>query len=130
MQAISVRVFRVLAWLVLAGLVLEVYLAGAGLFGAVTFQLHRAFGLVIAVAILLFLVMVLVARPGRRAVSLTGVLAILTVVQVFLPSARNGLPGVAALHAVNAVVLVVVTLGIVLRGTTWAVNRPIGGRNN
>jgi hypothetical protein len=34
------RIFRGLAWLVLAGLAVEVYLAGAGLFGVTTFQLH------------------------------------------------------------------------------------------
>jgi hypothetical protein len=92
-----------MAWLVVAGLVLQFYLAGAALFGAMTFQPHRTLGNLLAVAILLLLVLALIARPGRSLVGLTALLAGLTVVQVLLPSLRTGLPWVAALHAVVAV---------------------------
>jgi len=68
-----------LAWLVLAGLVVEVYLAGAALFGVTTFQPHRALGVALALGILLLLVLALVARPGRRVVGLAALLAALTV---------------------------------------------------
>src|SRR5215467_8775739 len=105
MQSVVTRVFQGLAWLVLAGLVLQVYLVGAALFGAATFQPHRALGVALAMAILLLLVLTLVARPGRSAVGLAALLVALTVVQVLLPSLRTGLPGVAAVHAVNALAL-------------------------
>ena len=101
----STRLIQGLAWLVVGGIVLQIYLAGAALFGAVTFQPHRALGTGLAVAILLLLVMVLIARPGRRMVGLTAVLLALTIVQVLLPSLRTGLPWLAALHVVNAVAL-------------------------
>jgi hypothetical protein len=104
-RSVVTRIFQGLARLVLAGLVVEVYLAGAALFGVTTFQPHRALGVALALGILLLLVLALVARPGRRVVGLAALLAALTVVQVLLPSLRTGLPWVAALHAVNAVAL-------------------------
>ena len=105
MQSVVTRIFQGLAWLVLAGLVVEFYLAGAALFGVTTFQPHRTLGVALALAILLLLVVALVARAGRRVVGLAALLAALTVVQVLLPSLRTRLPWVAALHAVNAVAL-------------------------
>ena len=106
------RMFQGLAWLVVGGLVIEFYLAGAALFGATTFQPHRALGVGLAAAILLLLVAVLIARPGRRVVGLAAALTALTIVQVLLPSLRTGLPWVAALHVVNAVALASVTVSI------------------
>jgi hypothetical protein len=103
LQSALTRVFQGLAWLVLAGLVVQFYLAGAALFGAMTFEAHRALGYLLTVAILLLLVVALVARPGRRLVGLTVLLVGLTVVQVLLPSLRTGLPWVAALHVIVAV---------------------------
>jgi hypothetical protein len=55
---------------VVAGLVVEFYLAGAALFGVTTFQPHRLLGVLLAVAMLLLLVMALVTRPPRRRVFL------------------------------------------------------------
>jgi hypothetical protein len=105
MRSVVTRIFQGLAWLVLAGLVVEFYLAGAALFGVTTFQPHRMLGVALALAILVLLVLAPVAPPARRVVGLAALLAALTVVQVLLPSLRTGLPWVAALHAVNAVAL-------------------------
>jgi hypothetical protein len=106
------RMFQGLAWLVVGGLVVQFYLAGAALFGATTFQPHRALGIGLAAAILLLLVVALIARPGRRVVALAAVLTALTIVQVSLPSLRGGLPWVAALHAVVAVAIASVTVSV------------------
>ncbi|SRR5579884_471498 len=103
MRPVFTRVFQGLAWLVLAGLLVQFYLAGAALFGATTFQPHRTLGSVLAVAVLLLLVLAVVARPSRRLVGRTALLAGLTIVQVVLPSLRPNLPWVAALHGVVAV---------------------------
>src|SRR5712692_11753077 len=81
-RSVVTRIFQGLAWLVLAGLVVEVYLAGAALFGVTTFQPHRELGVALALGILLLLVLALVARLGRRVVGLAALLATLTVVQV------------------------------------------------
>jgi hypothetical protein len=112
MQPVLTRIHRGLAWLVLAGLVLEVYLVGAALFGVTTFEPHRALGGALAVAILLLLVLAPVARRGRRVLGLAALLAALAVVQVLLPSLRTGLPWVAAPHALDALALLGVTAAI------------------
>ena len=106
------RILQGLAWLVVGGLLLQIYLAGAALFGATSFQPHRALGDGLAIAILLLLIVALIARPGRRVVGLAAVLTALAIVQLVLPSVRTGLPLVAALHAVNAVALVAVAVAI------------------
>jgi hypothetical protein len=106
------RILQGLAWLVVGGLVLQIYLAGAALFGSTTFQPHRSFGDALGAAILILLVVALIARPGRRVLGLAAALTALTIVQILLPSLRSGLPWVAALHAVNAVALVGVTLNL------------------
>lgn len=105
-RLIVTRIFQGLAWLVVAGLVVEFYLAGAALFGVTTtFQLHATLGSILALAILLLLIVALIARPGRRLVGLTALLAALTILQVSLPRLRTVLPPVAALHVINAAVL-------------------------
>jgi hypothetical protein len=112
MQVVVTRTLQGLAWLVVAGIVVEFYLAGAALFGATTFQPHRSLGLALATAMVLLLALALVARPGRRTVGLASVLVVLAIVQVLLPSLRTALPWVAALHAINAAALAMVTVGI------------------
>src|SRR6516165_2702185 len=106
------RTLQGLAWLVEGGLAIEFYLAGAALFGATTFQPHRALGVGLAAAILLLLLVALIARPGRRVVGLAAVLVALAILQMLLPSLRSGLPWVAALHVVNAAALATVTVNI------------------
>jgi len=108
------RIFQGLAWIVVGGLLIQFYLAGAALFGATTFQPHRALGDGLAAAIVLLLVVVLLARPGRRVIGLTLTLTALTIVQIWLPSLRTGLPWVAALHVVNGVALAAVAITIAL----------------
>src|SRR5690348_7039171 len=108
MRSVVTPIVQGLALLVLAGLVVEFYLAGAALFGVTTFQPHRSLGVALAVAILLLLILALVARPGRRVVRLAVLLAALTILQVLLPRLRTDLSSVAALHVINAAVLLAV----------------------
>jgi hypothetical protein len=100
------RTLQGLAWLVVAGLIAEFYLAGAALFGVTpSFAPHRTLGGVLAIAIVLLLVLTLIARPGRRLLGLTALLAGLTIVQAALPSLQPVVSALAALHVVNAAVL-------------------------
>lgn len=107
-----IRIVQGLAWLVVAGLVVQFYLAGAALFGVTTFAPHRALGEALGAAILVLLVVALIARPGRRVIGLAAALVVLTIVQLLLPSLRTGLPWVSALHVVNALVLSGVAVNI------------------
>jgi asparagine N-glycosylation enzyme membrane subunit Stt3 len=105
-RVVLARALQGLAWLIVAGVVAEFYLAGAALFGlAPSFQPHRALGGALAVAILLLLVLALIVRPGRRLLGLVALLTALTIVQAALPSLRPVVPALAALHVVNAAIL-------------------------
>ena len=105
MRTVLTRVFQGLAWLVVASLLVEFYLAGTALFGIATFQPHRTLGVISGVLILLLAVLALIAAPPRRVTGQAVLLALLTVVQLALTQFRLTAPAVAALHVVNAAVL-------------------------
>lgn len=92
-------------------LAIQVFLAGVALFGAGTFAGHRDFGYLLSLLPLFLVVAAVVARAGRL-VWLSVALLVLTFVQTALPLVREDLPYVAALHPVNALVLVLLTATI------------------
>jgi hypothetical protein len=57
-------------------------------------------------------VVALVGGFGRRLIGLSALLLVLTIVQGLLPSLRTEVPWLAALHPVNALVLMGVTAAI------------------
>lgn len=116
---IARTVFAVLAWLFLGLLTLQVFFAGMGLFGAGDMDLHREFGYWISGVPLFMLIAAAVARAGRL-IGLSAGLLILGFVQTSLPYFRDDLPFVAALHPVNALLLVSLTLVIARRATALA----------
>lgn len=113
-RKIGRRVHMAAAWLFVVAVLVQVFLAGLGIFEAGRgFDWHIEFGYtVIGIVTLTVLLSAVVAGlPGRE----TGwclVLLILYVVQTMLPAARTSFPAVAALHPVNAIVLF--TLGVII----------------
>ena len=99
--------FAGLAWLFVAAIVIQVFLIGLGLFGDVSYrQTHIEFGYTwVGLAAFALLISGLVARPGRRTVGLVVAVFVLYIVQTLLPLARQTYPAIAALHAVNALVI-------------------------
>lgn len=99
----------------LAGVVLQPFLIGLWLFGAVTTSdLHTGLGYILLIpGCPLLLLAALFGRLPRREMLLTLAVIVDTFVQVSLPSFRTDLPAVAALHPVNFLVLVIMlwTLG-------------------
>jgi hypothetical protein len=112
MPQIVSRVHRGLAWVAMAGFVVQFYLVGAALFGVMTFELHRALGYLLAALVLVILIVALGGQLGRRAIGLSALLLVLIVVQALLPSLRSSVPWLAALHPVNALALMGVTAAI------------------
>ena len=109
----------VVAWLFAACIVVQVFLAGLGVFdGPQRFETHRDFGYLFG---WLTLVMVIIAAAGRLGRVLIG-LSLLALVQFFLQSIfilfREDQPAIAALHPVNGVLLLVVAIAIGRRA--WA----------
>ena len=103
----------VVAWLFAACILVQVFLAGMGVFdGPQRFEAHRNFGYLFG---WLTLVMVIIAAVGRLGRLLIG-LSLLALVQFALQSVfilfREDLPEVAALHPVNGVLLLVTAIAI------------------
>lgn len=103
----------VVAWLFAACIVVQVFLAGMGVFdGPERFETHRDFGYVFGWLTLVMLIIAAVGRLGRVLIGLSA----LTLLQFFLQSVfilfREDLPAVAALHPVNGMLLLVVAIAI------------------
>lgn len=97
--------FAVVAWLFVVGVVIQVFLAGAGLFKLMDFTTHAGLGWTIAVVPLVMLVLALVAHVDRRTGLLSIALAVVTAIQPELAAARNENPVLAAFHPVNALLI-------------------------
>jgi hypothetical protein len=109
MQRTLARVSSVLAWIILAALLLQFYFAGLGIFGATTFELHRVFGYAMSLPVVVLLVLVAIARLSWRLTGVAATLVILSFAQGVLPPLREDLPWIAALHPVNALILMALT---------------------
>ena len=103
MQALRYA-FAVVAVAVLLALAYQVFLAGLALFARGEWQNHVDFGYLAALLPVLLIPLAWFARAGRGTVVLSVVLLVLAQVQTFLPLA-TGMPWVAALHPVNAMLV-------------------------
>jgi hypothetical protein len=102
-----------LAWLFLAGVVLQVFFIGLALFvGSENFALHRDFGYILQLFPILVLVAALLARAGRTRILQTVSLVAVIIVFPTLPALRDSLPVLAAFHPIGA--LLGFWLGIVV----------------
>ena len=97
------------AWLFVATLLVQVFLAGsalANLGGSGDFGLHAAFGYTwVGLAALAVVLSAVAARLPRRDIVIAFGLLVLYIVQTTLPQFRDSAPVIAALHPVNAMLL-------------------------
>jgi len=111
-------VHLVVAWLLVAGLVVQIFLAGLGVFrGAASFATHRDFGYLLELLPIVLLIVGLVAGLGRRPAILAAVIFGLFLLQSVFVGLRTDAPDVAALHPVNG--FVITLLAIVLASDAW-----------
>jgi hypothetical protein len=109
MRSVFRRVHAAAAVLLVVGLVVQVFLAGAALTelgGTGDFRFHEDFGYsVLGILTLTVLLTAVAARSERRDVGTAFAVLLLYVVQTSLPGFRASQPALAALHPVNALLL-------------------------
>lgn len=113
---ISRTLLAAVAVLFVAGVVAQVFLAGLFLFAGGERAWHMEFGYWLELPPLLALLLLWPARPGRRIGWLIAALAVDVFVQTSLPYFQSSVPVVAALHPVNA--LLVLWLGVTVATAT------------
>jgi uncharacterized protein DUF6220 len=92
--------FLALGWAALV--VLQVFFAGLGIFGASSFDTHKSFGNALHGLTAILLVLAIVGPRTGRDIGMAAGLVILVTIQIGLVSARDDAPGLAALHPVLA----------------------------
>lgn len=99
--------YSLVAWLFAIGVVIQVYLAGQGLFvTGGNFELHRNWGYLFGVLTIVLIVLALAGRMPRRVVLASIVLLVLMALQSVLVLIRADQPNIAALHPVNGFLIV------------------------
>ena len=105
MRAGATTAYYGLGLLIAFGVVVQVFLAGLGIFGAESFDAHESFGWILhTAAIVVFLLALLGPRTGRTIGLGFGLLGLMTI-QIFFVGARDDTPYVAALHPVFALLV-------------------------
>jgi mercuric ion transport protein len=98
-------------WLFAACCVVQVFLAGLGVFaGADRFALHRDFGYTFSLLLLVVIVAAIVGRLGRRQIGYAVVLMVLFTLQSVFVALRATAPEIAALHPVNGFLILAVAV--------------------
>jgi len=99
--------YVVLIWLFLAGLVVQVFLAGLGMFSddPRDVGLHIDLGWILHLAPVLVLAAAAIGRAGRDTLLWAAALVVSVGVQPFLPALADTSLILAALHPVNALVM-------------------------
>ncbi|MDQ2689993.1 MAG: DUF6220 domain-containing protein [Chloroflexota bacterium] len=95
--------YLALAWAFLVGVVVQVFFIGLALFaGSSNIELHVTLGWILHLAPILILGAAALARAGRTRILEAAALAAVVFVVPILPSLRDGMPVIAALHPVFA----------------------------
>jgi putative tricarboxylic transport membrane protein len=108
-------VYLVLVWLYVAGILVQVFLAGMGLFAVPRdFAPHVGLGWLLHLVPVLLLIAAAVARVGSRLIWWNVALLVVQFVQPIFALARKDSPVVAAFHPVLALVIfwLAVTIGL------------------
>jgi hypothetical protein len=116
--------YAVLAWAFVAGLVVQVFFIGLGLFaGSENLALHVSLGWILHLAPILILVAAAVARAGRQRLLMAAALAVTVFIVPILVSLRESAPVFAALHPVGALLAFLFAI-LVARNATRLLSSP------
>jgi Family of unknown function (DUF6220) len=124
MRPIARQLHAVIAWIFVAALVVQVWLAGRGVFESPTvFATHRDVGYTLSIFPIVLLVLGLLGGMGRRVAILAAVIFGLFILQSVLVVMRESSPAVAAFHPANG--FLIVLLAVVLARDSWMMRRVV-----
>jgi Family of unknown function (DUF6220) len=119
MRPIARTIHAVLAWLLVAALIVQVWLAGRGVFESPgLFVTHRDVGYTLSIFPIVLLVLGFLGGMGRRVAIMASVIFGLMILQSVFVVMRTSTPAIAALHPVNGFLIMLVA--IVLARESWA----------
>ncbi len=110
----GLQIHLVLVVLALACLIVQVYLAGRGAFGASTYSAHKDFGHVLEPVALVLLIATIAISATRNRGDIIQAVAFLVLVIVQTVLAEAG-ADVAAFHPVNALVMIGLLAGMLFK---------------
>ena len=115
--------YRGVIWLFVACVVVQVFLAGVGVFvGEDRFELHRTFGYTFGWLALLLPLLALAGRLGRRTIGLSFLVTVLFILQSVFVALRTDMPYLAALHPVNALAIFWLSFSLARGSRQFAAN--------
>jgi hypothetical protein len=118
MRSIARQLHAVIALLLIAALVVQVWLAGRGVFESpLVFVTHRDVGYTLSILPIALLILGFLGGMGRRVAVLATVIFVLFMLQSVFVVLRDSAPAVAALHPVNGFLILLVA--IVLARESW-----------
>jgi hypothetical protein len=121
-QRIARPIHLVVAWLLVIGLLYQVFLAGMGVFsGAAAFTQHRDFGYLLTALPFVLIVTALVGRFGRWHVIAAAVMFVQFFLQSIFVLQRDSVPAIAALHPVNGFLILLIAVWVAT--DAWRVRR-------
>ena len=110
--------FPFVAGLFAVGAIIQVFLAGLGVFDDErAFLTHRDFGYMLSLLPIVMAVLALVGGLPRRFAGVSALLFVLFILQSVFVAARGSMPAIAALHPLNG--FLILGLGILLAWQSW-----------
>jgi hypothetical protein len=117
MQSTARTLHMIVAWLTVAGLVVQVWLAGRGVFDTTGFDPHRSLGYTLSLLPIVLLGLGLLGGMGRRVALLAVSIFLLIVLQSVFVVLRTSQPAIAALHPVNGFLILLVAIVLAREST-------------
>ena len=122
------RARLVLVGLFVAGIFVQVYLAGRGVFGESSYAAHRDFGDILHLVPVLILILTLVSPITRNRVDVIYAVLLLVLYEVQFALGDLEHPAAGAFHPVNALLLLSVAYLLFRRDLVAGRTRPVGAQ--
>jgi hypothetical protein len=126
MQRGARMAYLIVAWLFVACVVIQFFLAGLGVFeSGARFETHRDFGYLFGWLVLLLVILALLGRlPRRQFVGGSLLVLVLFFMQSVFVYLRSSAPAIAALHPLNGALILFLSVVLALRARKWALTPP------